>query len=113
MMVNVVFHVDEAEKWELALANTHNLLAGIEAEGSQVEVLANGKAVEIFTSPDERTLRKMKILADRGVGFHICQNSLKSHNIDEKVLPEFFRVVPIGVLELAEKEMQGFAYIKP
>jgi len=33
MMVNVVFHVDETEKWELALANAHNLLMGIEAEG--------------------------------------------------------------------------------
>lgn len=113
MMVNVVFHVDETEKWELALANAHNLLMGIEAEGSQVEVLANGKAVEIFTSVDEKTLRTMKILSKRGVKFLACSNSLKSHGIDEKALPGFFEVVPIGVLELTEKQLLGFAYIKP
>ena len=113
MTVNVVFHVDETEKWELALANTHNLLTGIEAEGSQVEILVNGKAVEIFSSLDEKTLRTMKILFERGVKFLACRNSLKSHGIDEKALPGFFEVVPIGVLELTEKQLRGFAYIKP
>ena len=113
MTVNVVFHVDETEKWELALANTHNLLTGIEAEGSQVEILVNGKAVEIFSSLDEKTLRTMKILFERGVKFFACLNSLKSHGIDEKALPGFFEVVPIGVLELTEKQLRGFAYIKP
>jgi hypothetical protein len=112
MTVTVVFHVDETEKWEMALANVHNLLAGIEVESSQVEVLANGKAVEIFTSPDEKNLRRMKILSERGVKFPACRNSLKSHGIDEKALPGFFAVVPIGVLELTEKQLQGFAYIK-
>lgn len=113
MIVNVVFHVDEIEKWELALANVHNLLAGIEVERSQVEVVANGKGVEIFASPDEKSLHTMTILADRGVRFCACQNSLKSHNINEEEVPEFFVVVPIGVLELAEKQLRGFAYIKP
>lgn len=113
MVINVVFHVDEVEKWDLALANAHNLLAGIERERSKVEILINGEAVKIFASAEERTLRKMKILSEGGVAFRICQNSLRAHGIDETALPGFISPVPIGVLELAEKQLAGYAYIRP
>lgn len=112
-MIKAIFHIDEIEKWDLALANVHNLLAGIDPQHSQIEVLVNGAAVEVFCALDETLRRKMHLAAEKKVRLCVCRNSLKSHSIDATILPDFIEVVPVGVLELAEKQMEGFAYIKP
>jgi len=112
-MINVVFHIDETEKWNLALANVHNLLAGIDAKDSRIEVVVNGAAVEAFSNLEDSLRRKMHLAAEKHVLIRVCRNSLKSHNIDVAILPDFVEIVPIGVLELAERQLEGFAYIKP
>ncbi len=112
-MIKVVFHIDETEKWNLALANVYNLLAGIDLKDSEVEVVVNGAAVEVFRGLDDTLKRKMHLASEKNVLIRVCRNSLKSHNIDAAILPEFVEIVPIGVLELAERQLQGFAYIKP
>ncbi len=112
-MIKVVFHIDETEKWSLALANVHNLLAGIDPKDAQVEVVVNGAAVEVFSDLDDTLKRKMRLAIEKKVLIRVCRNSLKSHDIDAAILPEFVEIVPIGVLELAERQLEGFAYIKP
>lgn len=112
-MIKVVFHIDETEKWGLALANVHNLLAGIDAKDAQIEVVVNGAAVEAFADLDDALKRKMHLESEKKVRISVCRNSLKSHGIDAAILPDFVEVVPVGVLELAERQHEGFAYIKP
>ncbi len=112
-MIQVIFHIDETEKWNLTLANVHNLLAGIDTSASHVEILVNGAAVEVFSGLDDTLRRKMHLATQKNVHIRVCRNSLKSHDIDAAFLPEFIETVPIGVLELAEKQHEGFAYIKP
>jgi len=45
MKIKIVFHIDEMEKWELLIANIKNLANGINIEDSEVEIVANSKAV--------------------------------------------------------------------
>jgi hypothetical protein len=42
-----------------------------------------------------------------------CNNLLIGVNIQRSELLPFVNVVPIGVKELIEKQLDGFAYIKP
>ena len=45
MKIKAIFHIDECEKWDLLLTNVENLLKGIDIKDSQVEIVANSKAV--------------------------------------------------------------------
>ena len=114
MIVKVVFHIDELSKWGLLLRNVQNLTKAIDLKSSRIEVLANSKAVEFYAgaTQNEDTIL-MKKLAHSGIRFVACNNALKGMGIQMQQLPQFVEVVPVGVLELIEKQAENFAYIKP
>jgi intracellular sulfur oxidation DsrE/DsrF family protein len=112
-LIKVIFHIDDLEKWDITLANAHNLFAGGDEHDFEVEVLTNGPAVEAFKNLETTLERRMRHLAEKGVKLRVCRNSLESHSIEAKLLPSYWEIVPIGVLELATRQKAGFAYIKP
>lgn len=110
----VIFHIDELDKWNLLLANVSNLLEAISDDKLNVEVLANSKAVEYYRNnkKDAKT-EEMEILNKKGVNFLACNNSLKGLGLKSYELIDFIGIVPVGVLELVDKQKEGYAYIKP
>lgn len=114
MKVKVIFHVDEGTKWNLLLKNVQNLLQVIEINMSQIEVLANSEAVKFYLRDNsEKGLSIMQDLSGKGVYFVACNNALRGFGITKVQLAPFVSIVPAGVLELIEKQMEGYAYIKP
>lgn len=112
----VIFHIDELNKWNLVLKNTSNLLEAIGSENFNIEVLANAEAVKAYVLEKENqlnTTNTMKTLSDRGIRFVACNNSLKAFNIKKEELIPFVHIVPTGVLEIVNKQMEGYSYIKP
>jgi uncharacterized protein len=71
--VNVVFHIDESEKWPLVLANVRNLTHAVDVLSSDIQILVNSKAVSVF---DGITLpahtETIAELAHLGVQFAVC-----------------------------------------
>ncbi|NLQ16246.1 hypothetical protein HGG82_01245 [Marinomonas sp. M1K-6] len=112
--VKVVFHIDEVDKWPLLLANVRNLVKAVDLASSHIMVLTNAKAVLAF---DGNALLNhidgIEALAGKKVVFAVCQNSLNGSGMAVDSLPEYVKVVPVGVLTLIEKQADGFAYIKP
>ncbi|MCE5342451.1 MAG: DsrE family protein [Eubacteriales bacterium] len=114
MNKGVVFHVDEMRKWGLALGNVQNLMQALDGADMIVEVLANSEAVTLYANSESQPERQiMRQLSEKGVQFMACNNALRKLNIPKDQLPSFVSVVPAGVLELVEKQQQGYAYIKP
>lgn len=114
MEVKVIFHINELDKWQGLLGNAANLLAAYEGEDRPllVEVLANGGATGAYLL-DAQHILEMKGLADQGVVFAACNNALRGQGIAAERLAPFVTVVPAGVRELADRQMEGYAYIKP
>ena len=54
---------------------------------------------------------RVKSLAEYGVKFHACGNTMKSLDWTEADLLEFAHVVPIGVDDLMQLQERGFSYI--
>jgi intracellular sulfur oxidation DsrE/DsrF family protein len=53
-------------------------------------------------------------LANQGVEFRVCNNTLQARKIDPNTLPLEATVVPSGVAELARLQArEGFVYLKP
>ena len=116
MAAKVIIHVDENAKWSLALGNTANLLKSYAEESPPpvIEVLANSEAVKGYVNRNSGELAEnMKALANKGVLFAACGNALRGLSIARDALFPFVQVVPAGVRELADRQLEGYAYIKP
>lgn len=115
MIPRVIFHIDEMPKWKLLLHNVKNLIVSYgDADAFAIEVLANSEAVKGYASGDDPVLHdRMETLHEQGVVFAACNNALTSLNIPKEQLFLFVTVVPAGVRELTERQMDGYAYIKP
>ena len=42
-----------------------------------------------------------------------CNNALAANHLTAADIYQFITIVPAGVVELAQKQTEGFAYIKP
>jgi intracellular sulfur oxidation DsrE/DsrF family protein len=103
-----VFHVDEMGKWALALHNVENFLKA--EPDARLVVVANAEAVKGFA--DKALLPGMKSLADRGVLFEAHRNALTANNVYPESA-DWLKIVPAGVVELAVRQGDGYAYIRP
>ena len=99
------------------------------AENLDIRVVMHGNGLAVLMYPDEVEGTKMKrgnaneemqtritSLKNQGVRFHICANTLKGRNINlEEALYDATQddVVPSGVAELSNLQIQGYTYIKP
>lgn len=111
--MKTVIHVDEAEKWTMALGNAKNLTAYCREAGIDwaVEIVVNGGAVSVLTG--SHGSRELEGLLDQGVTVAACHNALRGNGIDPADLFPGICVVPAGVVELVRRQNEGYAYLKP
>jgi len=116
-LFKIVFHIDEMNKWELALGNVSNFIEDIGNAEYFIEIVANAAAVKLFaTTNDSATselVREMEGLVKQGIKIAVCKNALRANAIPETVLPDYVTVVPAGITKLVMLQEQGYCYIKP
>lgn len=118
MPVKVVYHVsDGIDQASKAMANIRNHLRA--EPDTKIVVVANGDGIRfLLAGAKERNGRPfdaaVAALAQKGVEFRICRNTLEAHGIPESdVLPEA-KPVPSGVVEIARLQAkEGFVYLRP
>jgi len=54
---------------------------------------------------------KVKSLAEYGVKFHACGNTMKSLGWEKDDLYDFVEVVDVGAVDLMQLQQQGYSYI--
>lgn len=106
--------------WDMASADTaqqRGLLKQINnvltAEPStQIEVVYHGNAV--YAMLKDTGYHKEQIIAmhKKGVVFTVCNNSLKSRNIDVSRVMKEIIIVPVAILEIIKKQELNWNYIK-
>jgi intracellular sulfur oxidation DsrE/DsrF family protein len=112
----VVFHLDwdQEERLLLALENTKNLFKEISPQQCSVQMVANGKAVNLFRKDRAGKYgSEMEALHKQGVRFKACKNAMARNKVEESDLLAVCEVVPAGILELIDLQHEGYAYVKP
>ena len=112
--MKVVFQVSDADpqKWNLTLNNVKNFQDAVGKENSELEIVAYGPGINMlkFESP---VGSRVKDAIASGVKIVACENTLHAMKLTkDDMLPEI-GYVPGGVVELAKKQMEGYAYIRP
>ncbi|MBZ2209599.1 DsrE family protein [Massilia soli] len=113
----VVYHINDSENASAALNNIRNHLAA--APQAKIVVVTHGKGIDFLLEGAKNPTGNpydvpVQELADRGVEFRVCKNTLDGRKIDKsKLLPEA-RIVPSGVAEVARLQAEeGYVYLKP
>jgi len=84
-----------------------NVTVVITALGPGIHILAENPTREV----SQVNKQKVKSLADYGVKFHACGNTLDSLGWTENDLYDFVEIVQVGAADLLELQEQGYGYI--
>ena len=108
--LKIVLHVSDPDGWPPALSNARNLAQKYPAV--KVRVIADGGGVYGYQGSND-IVSAMAMAAKAGVEFQACHNALDEKQISVTSLAPYVKVVPAGVIALAEAQGEGFAYVKP
>lgn len=109
----VVFEVtgEGAELWTSVLNNVENVRTSL-GDATTVEVVVHGKALGLLVAKDNPVADRAKTLADGGVVFAACENTMKKKNVTKAQLLPFAQTTDSGVAEVVRKQSAGWSYIK-
>lgn len=116
MSTKIVLHADKLERLPELFGNLNNLVRHQQEhsqESIEITVLLNGDAIMGYLIPTHVTQIEKLLATGLPIAFHACNNSLNRHGIKSDQLPAGVKVVPAGVLDLAQLQQAGFAYVKP
>ena len=116
--VKAVYHITTGI--DTAAAALNNIQNHLNADPkAKIVVVTNGAGID-FLLQDAKDSRgrefssAVSTLADRGVEFRVCNNTLTDRNISPDKLLMETKIVPAGVAEAAKLQArEGFVYIKP
>lgn len=115
--VKVVYHVNSSDGATGVLNNIRNHLNAsptakivVVTHGGGIDFLVDG-AKNANGNPYDIPLQE---LADRGVEFRVCKNTLDARKLDKSKMWADAKVVPSGVAEIARLQAEeGYVYLKP
>lgn len=115
--IKVVYHINDASRASALLKNVQNHLQA--TPGTKIVVVAHGKGIDFMLNNAQDANGNpynviMDTLAQQGVEFKICNNTLKSRNLTAADVSEPVIIVPSGVAEIARLQAkEGYVYLKP
>ena len=112
--LRIVFQVSDGElaKWNLALNNVRNVQTELPDDAPEIEVVAYGPGIGMLKSDSPIAARVAETLKN-GVKVVACENTMRNMKLVYADMLPNIGYVPAGVVEIARKQQQGFAYIKP
>lgn len=80
---------------------------------SQFEVVIYGGAIEMALKDKSTVADQIKAFEDNeNVSIKVCEGTMKRYNIEKSQLLPGIGTVPDGILELVQKQKEGWGYIK-
>ncbi|BBP02381.1 DsrE family protein [Sulfuriferula nivalis] len=115
--IKVVYHIDDTTRASALLKNVQNNLEAV--PGTKITVVAHGKGIDFMLNNAQDANGNpynvmMETLAQQGVEFKICNNTLKSRHLTAADVAYPVTIVPAGIAEIARLQAQeGYVYVKP
>jgi intracellular sulfur oxidation DsrE/DsrF family protein len=110
----VVIQVSDSEpaKWNLALNNARNIQADLGAANVEIEIVAYGPGLSMLKRDSAVATRVDEALTS-GVKVFACGNTMKAQKLAPPDMLASISYVEAGVVEIMQKQQQGWAYIRP
>lgn len=103
---------DDPKIWNLALNNAENPAQLVGKENVLIEIVAYGPGLKMLKS-DSVVRNRLNAALDQNVDLAACGVTMDKMKLTKADLIGGARVVPGGLIEIADRQMQGWTYIKP
>lgn len=114
MPKGVVIQVSEADpaKWAMALLNARNVRKAYGDKPIAVEIVAYGPGLKMLQTNSPVTAG-LEEASSQGIKLKACNNSMNLLGTTREDLNHAVEVVPAGVVEIMERQREGYAYVRP
>ncbi|MFO7809490.1 DsrE family protein [Guyparkeria sp.] len=116
----VVYHVNKADMSTIkaALRNVTNHINSPSGPETQIEMAVHGGGIAMLTDAldDPQLQAAIDNVKANDVEIKVCANTLRGKNLDvseDLYYTEESDIVPSGVAHVADRQMEGWAYIHP
>lgn len=114
-----VFPITSDNEYEIShvLSSASNVMKFYGPEKCEVAIVCYSKGIKAVMKDanffDKTLQTRLKSLMTYDVEFIACGNTMKTYNIDKKELLDGVDVVTAGIVELIERQVGGWIYIRP
>jgi intracellular sulfur oxidation DsrE/DsrF family protein len=99
-------------KWNLALNNAQNVQEDLGKNKVKIEIVAYGPGIAMLKF-DSEVGDRLAEAADNGIVVAACGNTMRAQKLTPDDMYPTAKIVPAGVVEIIEREREGYAYIRP
>lgn len=103
---------NDSAKWNLALNNAKNIQKDLGNANVEMEIVAYGPGINMLKAESEVGNRIDEAVAS-GVKVLACQNTMRNQKLVKEDMLDSIAYVPAGVIEIMQKQHQGYAYLRP
>jgi hypothetical protein len=110
----LVIQVSDADpkKWGLALNNAKNVQQDLGRDQVEIEIVAYGPGLGMLKMDSEVGARVSEAMGD-GVKLVACENTMTNQKLTKDDMLPKIGYVKAGVVEIMQKQQQGYAYVRP
>lgn len=110
---NIIIQLNTADtsSWSSVIGNIKNIQK-VWPSNLNIEVVVHGKAIDFLVKDKTYFAQDIQLLANQGIKFNACQNTMRKHNITPDMLLKASGIVPSGVVEVVIRQEQGWSYLK-
>lgn len=98
--------------WNLALNNAKNIQKDVGKDNVELEIVAFGPGINMLKMESEVAARVSEAV-DSGVKVMACQNTMRNQKLNKEDMNAKIGYVPAGVVEIMQRQQQGYAYLRP
>ena len=111
--VKIVFDVTSSNVKVHGAAVRHVKAMAKAYPDSKFEVVMYSGAIDMVLKEKSSVAYDMEVLTkNKNVSFVVCEGTMKRHKIDKSQLISGVTTVPDGILEIVERQAEGWGYIK-
>jgi intracellular sulfur oxidation DsrE/DsrF family protein len=98
--------------WNLALNNVHNIQAELGAANVDIEVVAYGPGIGMLKL-DSPVANRVAEATAAGVKVVACENTMRGAHLSHGDMLNGIGYVSAGVVEVMQRQQQGWSYVRP
>jgi intracellular sulfur oxidation DsrE/DsrF family protein len=110
----IVIQVSDGDqgKWNLALNNARNIQTDLGAANVDIEIVAYGPGIGMLKL-DSPVANRVDEASAAGVKVMACENTMKAQKLARADMLNGIGYVNAGVVEIMQRQQQGWAYLRP
>ncbi|WP_018076843.1 DsrE family protein [Thiobacillus denitrificans] len=98
--------------WNLALNNARNIQKDMGKDNVELEIVAFGPGINMLKAESE-VANRIGETVDSGVSVMACQNTMRNQKLDKEDMHAKVGYVASGVVEIMQRQKQGYTYLRP